>query len=361
MKIVIFAGGTGTRLWPLSRKKSPKQFEKIITDKSTLQLTVERLLSEFPPQNIYVATNLAYKKIVYQQLPQIPKKNFIFEPEKKDVGPAIGLVMGLISKYFPNEPIAILWSDHLVKKTDKFLMILKKAGDYIKKNQKKIIFIAHKPRFPSTNLGYIKVAQKEEYFEGLQFKHFTGFKYKPDHQTAEKYLKSKDYAWNLGFFITTPSFLYQQYRLLVPKIFQTIEKIIDFKNKNDFKKRLKIFYSEIEPISFDHAIAENIDKTKVLVIITDIGWSDIGAWEALKESLETHPEENVILGKSHLENVKDSLIYNYESKKKIVALDLEEMIVVNTKDVLLITKKKSVSKLSKLIKSFEGTENENLI
>src|SRR5689334_19843359 len=113
MKIVIFAGGVGSRLWPLSRKNSPKQFGKIIGEQSTLQQTVDRLLPSFAPSDIYIATGKQYKKTVIEQLPQIPQENFIFEPTMRDVGPALGLVANLLNKKFSNEPIAILWSDHL--------------------------------------------------------------------------------------------------------------------------------------------------------------------------------------------------------------------------------------------------------
>jgi mannose-1-phosphate guanylyltransferase len=116
MKAVIFAGGVGTRLWPLSRKKSPKQFEKIVGDKSTLQLAVERLLSDFKAEDIYVSTGAQYVDMVAAQLDFIPKENIIGEPEKKDVGPAVAFMMGYLSKRFPNESVIILWSDHLVKK-----------------------------------------------------------------------------------------------------------------------------------------------------------------------------------------------------------------------------------------------------
>src|SRR3989344_1428562 len=115
MKVVIFAGGVGTRLWPLSRKNTPKQFGKLIGDKSTLQEAVARLQPEFNPKDIYVATGKRYQDIVTTQLPKIPRENFIFEPEMRDVGPAIGLVSFLLAQKFPNEPFAILWSDHMVK------------------------------------------------------------------------------------------------------------------------------------------------------------------------------------------------------------------------------------------------------
>jgi mannose-1-phosphate guanylyltransferase len=115
MKVVIFAGGVGTRLWPLSRKNTPKQFEKIIDDESTLQLAFYRVSSIVKPEDIFVSSGARYKEVILSQLPQIPKENFIFEPEMRDVGAAVGLVTAILAKIAPTEPLMILWSDHLVK------------------------------------------------------------------------------------------------------------------------------------------------------------------------------------------------------------------------------------------------------
>ena len=360
MKAIIFAGGTGTRLWPLSRKKSPKQFEKIAGDKSTLQLAVDRLSPDFTPKDIYISTNIRYKDIITGQLPQIPKANFVFEREKKDVGPAIALIMGTLLRDYPNEPVAILWSDHLVKRISLFKKIVKNAGAYVGKNPDKIVFISHKPRFPSTNLGYIHLGQKVNAKNGVDFYKFEGFKYRPDEKTAKKFFDSGKYAWNLGYFVTSPKFLYDAFKRLAPNVFNNTEKILSFYESKNYETELKNRYGKIESINFDNAILENLEKEDALVIVEDIGWSDVGAWEALKEALENHPYENVIRGKVYLEHVRDSLIYNYEDKKLIVGVDLDENIIVNTDDVLLITKKTSVSKIKNLVESFEGTEHEKL-
>lgn len=360
MKCIIFAGGAGTRLWPLSRQKSPKQFEKIIGNKSTLQLAFERLIPEFPPKDIFVSTHQDYVKIVQNQLPRLSKDNIIAEPEKKDVGPAIALVMGIFSRLFKGEPIAIVWSDHLVKRVKKFKQILRASGKYIKRNPNKIVFIGHKPRYPSVNLGYIRLGKKEKIINGLSLFQFEGFKYKPDKKTAERFFKSGQYAWNLGYFVTTPDFIYQAFSRLAPIIYKNTEKIVSRLGKSDYKKRLKKEYGKVESISFDNAILENLDRKDALVVVEDIGWSDIGAWEALKEALEDHPYENVIRGKVYLEHVRDSLIYNYEDKKLIVGIDLDEVLVVNTKDALLIAKKGSVPKIKKIVEKFTETENEDL-
>ena len=360
MKAVVFAGGAGTRLWPLSRKKSPKQLEKIIGDKSTLQLAVDRLLPDFSFNDIYISTNILYQEIVKEQLPDIPENNFIFEPEKKDVGPAIALAVGMLFRQNPNEPIAIVWSDHLVKRVSLFKKILKIAGRYIDRNPNKIVFIAQKPRYPSFNLGYIHLGQKISSVETIPFYKFEGFKYKPDEQTAKKFFNSGIYAWNIGHFVTTPQFIWNAYKHLAPNIYKNTEQILEFFPKKTFAEQLKKHYGKVESINFDNAILENIDKKDALVIVEDIGWSDVGAWEALKEALENHPYENVIRGKVYLEHVRDSLIYNYEDKKLIVGMDLDENIIVNTKDVLLVAKKSSVPKIKTLVESFEGTEHEKL-
>ena len=134
MKAIIFAGGVGTRLWPLSRKKSPKQFEKIIGNKSTLQLAAQRLLPDFSWKDMYVSTGKAYVAIVQAQLTKLPPKHVIGEPVMRDVGPAVGLVTSLLVRESPHEPMVILWSDHLVKEVKLFKKILKLAGSEIKKN-----------------------------------------------------------------------------------------------------------------------------------------------------------------------------------------------------------------------------------
>lgn len=360
MKIVIFAGGVGTRLWPLSRKNTPKQFEKILGDASTLQETVKRLLPEFAEADIYIATGKRYQDIVREQLPAIAPENFIFEPQMRDVGPAIGLVANILAKRFPNEPLAILWSDHLVKHEDTFRTILRKSESLIKEGSADFIFIGQKPRFANQNIGWIEIdTQSDQGDEHMHIHRFKRLRYRPNLSVAKEYVSSQTYVWNLGYFVTTPAFLTSLFRTYVPQMSQTLEKIAGSYGTEHFQKDLDNLYPTLEKISFDDAILEKLRPNNILVVSADLGWSDVGAWEALKEALSEEKDENVTKGNVLLEDSRDSLVFNY-GNQLAVGIDLNEMLVINTDDVILICPKTAVPKIKKLVESLAGTAHEKL-
>ena len=359
MKIVIFAGGVGTRLWPLSRKKSPKQFEKIVGNKSTLQLAAERLQPDFAWKDLYVSTSQTYIDLVKEQLTELPPMQIIGEPQVRDVGPAVGLMTALLYKNDPDEPMVILWSDHLVKKEDLFRSILRAAGEYIVQHPEQIVFVAQKPRFASENLGWIEYGESVVTTQGLHFHTFKDFQYRPDTDTAKRYFESGHHAWNLGYFVTTPRFLWSLYKRFVPNLYTELTKIQSVWNTPQFSKVLRNVYPRLEKISFDNAILEKLDPSQALVISENIGWSDIGAWEALKEALQEAEDKNVTQGKVFLTDTRDSLVYNY-TKQMVATIDLDGYLVINTADVVLVCNKKSVPKIKKLVENLNGTENQHL-
>lgn len=359
MNIVIFAGGVGSRLWPLSRKNSPKQFEKILGDKSTLQLAAHRLQPDFPWDHLYVSTGKQYAETVREQLSEMPGDHVVGEPVRRDVGPAVGLMTAILAKIAPHEPMAILWSDHMVKQEAHFRKILQTAGQLIEKDPEKVVFVAQKPRFASQNLGWIDHGEKQLEENGIPFFSFQNFKYRPEQDVAEEYFNSGHHAWNLGYFVTTPGFLLEQFKRLTPGLYEKLEKIAAVWGTADFDKTLEEIYPTLEMINFDNAILEKLDPKDALVASENIEWSDIGAWEALKEALEQGADDNVTKGDVALEDSKDSLIYNF-GKQLVVGIDLNDFIVVNTKDVVLVAPKTSVGKIKKFVEKLDGTEHEHL-
>lgn len=359
MKVVVFAGGVGTRLWPLSRKNTPKQFEKIIGNASTLQQAIDRVLSIFPPDDVFIATGKRYEKIVREQLPKIPASNFIFEPEMRDVGPAIGLVTSILVKKFPEEPMAILWSDHLVKNLAAFTHALRIAEDYIKQKGKDFIFIAQKARFANQNMGWIEVGSKIKEEDDVVVYNFKKLFYRPKLSDAKVFLSKGNFVWNLGYFVTTPRFLSSLFSHHAQSMYAQLEKIAHAYETENFEKILHAIYPTIEKISFDDAILVKMDAGRAIVVSTDLGWSDVGAWESLKEALAKTPDENAIKGNVLLEESKDSLVFNY-SDSLIVGIDLDQMLVVNTGDVLLVCPKSSVPKIKKIVENLVGTPHEHL-
>ena len=359
MKIVVFAGGVGTRLWPLSRKNSPKQFEKILGDKSTLQLAVGRLRPDFDYSDIYIATGKKYEKIVKEQLPDVPEGNFIFEPAVRDVGPAVGLAVSIIGKENPNSPIAILWSDHFVKKERRFREVLHFAKDLVKENQDSLILIGQRARFANQNLGWIEFGEEVKEINKTKVYKFKKLIYRPTLTQAEQFLDNQNYAWNPGYFVTTPKFLLSQFEKFAPELTKGLKVITNALGTENFEKVLNKIYPTLEKISFDNAILEKIDSKYVSVIAADLGWSDVGAWEALKEALEVSSSENVTKGKVLMTDSQDNLVFNY-TDQLVVGIDLGKMIAINTDDVLLICHKDSVPKIKKLVEKLENTPHGHL-
>ncbi len=360
MKIVLFAGGVGSRLWPLSRKNTPKQFEKIIGDKTMLQIAVGKLFPTFTWDDIYISTGHHYAENVQLQLPELPAENILVEPEMRDVGPAVGLVTSLFVKTDPDEPIALLWgSDHLVRNEELFRNVLKAAEDIVAKDPEKIVFVGQKPRFANQNLGYIEFGEKAKTSHDLPVHTFKSFLYRPHLSTAEKWIADGQHSWNLGYFVTTPRFLWKLFKQFSPALFTQLEEIHKAYGTPSYEAVLKKVYPSIEKISFDNAVLEKMDPSFGYVISVDLGWSDIGAWEALKEALSDGVNQNVTKGEVALEDSADTLIYNF-TNQLVVGIDLKEMIVVNTKDVVLICPKGSVPKIKKFVEKLNGTNLEHL-
>lgn len=359
MKAVIFAGGVGTRLWPLSRKNTPKQFGKIVGDKSTLQLAVERVLPIISLKDIFISSGQRYGEVLRGQLDTLPVENFILEPEMRDVGAAVGLVAAILEKISPDEPFIILWSDHLMKNEQMFRNILLAAEKILEKEKDKIVFIGQKSRLATQNLGWIEFGEKLQDVDGLSVYEFESLHYRPTLQKAEEFHVSEKHAWNPGYFGTTPRFLMSLYRKHAPEMAGKLTKIQEAWGTDSYSAVLAEVFPTLEKISFDNLILEKMGEGDGYVIGADFGWSDVGAWEQLKEALSNSTDENVTKGKVMLTDSRDSLVFNY-TDQMVVGIDMSEFLIINTEDVTLVCPKNSVPKIKKLVESLSGTEHEHL-
>ncbi len=346
MKIVILAGGAGTRLWPMSTDEKPKQFQSLVSDKTMLQETLERV-SFVKPEDIYISTNARYLDLVREQAPEIPEKNLIAEPSMQDTGPCIGLAATLIAKENPNEVMAVVYADHLVQDEVEFQQKLKLAGE-LAEEENTLNIIEVKAKYPNVNLGYVRIGRLLKEKQGVEIYEFREFKEKPNYETAKKFLSSYSYLWNTGYYVWKVSTILEEFEKHMPETFKCLQKIADGGN-------IEEIYPTCDKISIDYGIMEKVDPSRVRIIPADLGWSDIGTWESLHQELSSEQEDNIIKGDVTVLDSEGCVIYN-EGDGKIAALGLKNMVIVKVKGYTLICPKDKSNDLKKLVAQINGNK-----
>ena len=350
MKIVILAGGGGTRLWPVSRKKKPKQIQTFLGDKTLLQRTFQRQRRVYNAGDIFISTNHKSYTSVKRQIPRLPKKNYILETAKRDTAPAIGLAATYIAKKNPKAVMMTVGSDHFIKNERDYIRITKLAERTIKKNPKQSLLIGVRPTYPETGYGYVKVnklfeqAGNDEIFYGQRFIE------KPNLPTARTYLKSWDYLWNTNMFCWRVDYLLSLYKRLLPTHYKILMRIQPALGTNDEKKVVEREYKKMKPVSIDYGIMERTKK--ILVIPASFGWADVGNWRAVKDILSKHDDANVIRGQHLSVDSKDNLIYSY-SGRLVSTVDVHNMIIIDTEDSLLVCSKERAHDVKKIVEQLK--------
>ncbi len=348
MKTVILAGGHGTRLWPMSRKTKPKQFQKLVSDKTMLQETVDRLSFQ-KPEDIYIATIADFEATVKEQTAGIvPPENILIEPALRDTAPCIGYIATALSHRDPEAVMAVIYADHLIQDTAELEKKLKIA-ERLAREQSTLNIVEVKASFPNVNLGYVKIGEQSEIIDGVPIHRFERFVEKPDLETAKQFVKHQSYLWNTGLFVWKVADILEKYQQFQPA---TYDLLMQMKDNIDNQKVINELYPQCEKISVDYAIMEKVNPEKVRIIPADLGWNDIGTWESIWGELATDEQTNVIKGEHLGLDTENSLIYGPKDKL-IATIGVNNLIIVDTGDALLIADKKKSTNIKPLIEKIK--------
>lgn len=359
MKVIIFAGGSGKRFWPISREKFPKQFQPIINNKSTIEMLVDAVANKYDWHNIYFSTTENLVSLIKNVFPQVPTGNIITEPTRRDVGPAVGLSMAKLQKLGAgDEPVTVLWSDSFASNEENFSSVLDIAEKKILESPRKLVWLGQKPKFANENLGWIEVGELKGTENGISYYQRKDFKYRPTLELAQEWLKDGNHLWNTGYFVTSPNFILEKYKKNAPAVWNLLEKIMAKFDTEQEVPSLNTLYPQMPSIHFDNIVLDYLKPEETLVIEGDFDWSDPGTLYALKQHLQQSDEDNVCKGNVYTHETKDSLVYNYVNKQVVSTVGLDGFVIVNTPDALLVCHKNDIGKIKDLLEEFKGTDLE---
>jgi mannose-1-phosphate guanylyltransferase/mannose-6-phosphate isomerase len=348
MLSVIIAGGSGTRLWPLSTPDYPKHLLKLTGSRSLVCYAYERAKSI--SSTVLVLTEEGHADHVKKALDELPEDAFIIEPARRGTASCIVAALAQIKKrgLDSNEPIAFLPADHYVRDTAGFARSFKLA-ESLAKSENRIVLVGVEPNYPATGFGYI---QKNGLFDdkGSVFE-VHSFKEKPEYAVANKYFKSGDYLWNCGYFVGTLSTFLDAMKAHTPALLKNYESLINAKDNGAFQKE----YLGFENNSIDYALIEKVDN--LLVVQAAFDWMDLGSYTDLHKAVDSDEVGNHIHGDTvELHNVENSFVQNHE-EKPVAVIGLDNVVVVNTKDGILVARKdlaQHVGDVSKRFKKDKG-------
>ncbi|MCL5407485.1 MAG: sugar phosphate nucleotidyltransferase [Patescibacteria group bacterium] len=345
--IVIMAGGSGTRLWPMSRCDQPKQFQNLCGEKSLIQETYDRVKDIVPRENIFVSLVKNILETSEKQLPEVKKENFIVETEGRNTGPAIAYAAANIARRNPQAAVITLPSDHAIEKLDEFQKSLKTVLNFVEKNPEYLATVGLRPTSPDTGLGYIKIGKK---LIDSQLHLVERFVEKPNLEKAKEYVKSGKFLWNASYFCWRADKLLDMYKTYAPEVYAGIEKIIPLLDKKGSATRIEKIYKEIPKVPIDTAIAEKAEK--IAVLPADLGWSDIGNWTTLYEFLTARTGNHTISRGNHI-GFDDKNCLVYAQDKLLTTVGLKDIIVVDTPDVTFVCNKNRAQDVKKLIEKIQ--------
>lgn len=351
---LILAGGRGTRFWPRSRRAQAKQVLRFIGERSLIQSTVDRLRPVLPPERIWILTNEHLQREIRAQLPEVPPSQILAEPAQRNTAPAIGLMAHILNSIDPQAVMGVFPADHVISKPARYLQLVRPAFKAAAAGN--IAVLGIQPRWPETGYGYI------EFPKGVQPGSpdplpVRKFREKPDLASAKKFVRAGNFYWNAGMFFWKTSVLLAALREFIPKTAMLLASLPPFSDRSFFSK-LKEAFPRCENISIDYAVLEKA-RGVVGFPAGDIGWNDVGSWNAVYELLPRDRDGNV----TRSEALVHSSTGNYvDAEGKLVALlGVKDLVIVDTPQALLIADRSRAQEVGELVKMLENQKRDDLL
>lgn len=342
-KAIIMAGGVGSRFWPRSRERSPKQLLPILGTDTMIQLTVQRLQPLIAPEDIMIITNRLHGDQVRAQLPAIPPANIIEEPLGRNTAPCIALAAMILHKTDPDTVMVVLPADHLIADAARYQHAVSIGCD-VAEHEKALVTMGILPTRPETGFGYIQVGESLPSPGWRHVRRAVRFAEKPDLETAQRFLASGDFLWNSGMFIWRTDTILDAIKTHMKDLDDALAPLEKIYGTPEYAPMLEDIYRKIRGISIDYGVMEKAKN--VFVVEGDFGWNDVGSWDEVANLRPRDEGGNSIEGNVFASGVSNSLIVT--DKKFVAAIDVQDMIVINTDDALLVCKRGSSQDVKKV-------------
>ena len=354
------AGGIGSRFWPLSKAKRPKQFLDILgTGRTLLQQTYDRYIKIMPPEHIYVVSNLEYRDLVVEQLPDLPEENVLSEPLRRNTAPCIDYANFRIHRENPDANVVVAPSDHLIIKEEAFLSAVKQGLDFVASNDA-LLTMGIMPSRPETGYGYIQSkGQKVKGYESTGLRKVKTFTEKPNLELAKIFLSSGDFYWNAGIFFWSLKTIMNSFEMHLPEIHNLFKEGVEIYGTDQEEDFIHTTYGNCRNISIDYGVMEKADN--VFMLISEFGWSDLGTWGSLYEQLVKNEQENSITGKHVFMYESSGNIVNVQDDMLVVLQGLQDYIIVQNENIVMVCKREDEQKIKQYVNDIRTEIGEDMM
>jgi mannose-1-phosphate guanylyltransferase len=350
---VIMAGGGGTRLWPLSRQSHPKQMLKLFDERSLFQMAIDRLEGVFDPERILIVTVAEQAEELKKQCPQIPAENFLLEPMPQGTASVVGLAAVALQQRDPQAVMAVLTSDHYMGSEPNFRQLLSAAHEAAQDGF--LVTLGITPTFPSTGYGYIQRGERVGQYQGQDVYQVLRFKEKPDEEQARQMLAGGDHSWNSGMFVWRVDRILAEFERQMPALFSGLQKIAAGWDSPDRQAAIQEVWTGLVNETIDYGIMEGAEKV-VVIPAAELQWSDVGSWDSLFEVLPADKDGNIVTGGQHLGlDTSGSLLYLTNDQRLVVTIGVQDLVLVDTGDVLLVCPKDRAQQVREIVKVLKET------